>query len=107
MGATESRPTYPTQRQWDDYKEEKLKELTKIEEVITKQKEEAIELQKELTKDIVTYMRECQDKSFLKRFVADNSACTQAKEKLLEDSMSLGENFYFFIVFKLTFLTRY
>lgn len=94
MGTAESKPTYPTQKQWDEYKGEKLNKITKIEEEITKQREEVMGMQKELSKDIVVYMRECQDKSFLKRFVGDNSSCTQAKEKLLEDATSIAIKLY-------------
>lgn len=90
MGTQESKPTFPTQHQWDEYRTEKVNKITEIQEDIANQKREAEELQKRLSKNVIIYMRECQDKAFLKRFIADNSACTQAKEALLEDTMSIA-----------------
>ena len=90
MGVAESKPTFPTQHQWEQYRTEKVAKLNEIQESIIIDKKEAEKLQKDLSKDIVAYMRECQDKSVLKRFVSDNSECTKAKEKLLEDSMNIA-----------------
>ena len=90
MGATESKPSFPTQQQWDQYRTEKVDKMNEIQESILIEKKEVEKLQKDLSKDIVDYMRECQDRSIFKRFISDNSACTKAKAKLLDDTMNIA-----------------
>lgn len=88
MGGIESRPVYPTQIQWEEYKKTKL---DKVDEEIRemKQRRDQIAKQQECSSTcyvnaMIDYMRECQDKSLLKRTFSNNESCTMAKEKLLK-----------------------
>lgn len=85
MGALESKPSFPSDQEWQEWKKLRDEKITKEIDQIKKSQSQNID------KDITTaiflfdkYMQECHDKSRLKTFFTDNKSCTIARKDLIQ-----------------------
>jgi hypothetical protein len=85
MGAGESKPVFPTDKQWNEWKTERDR---KIDETI--KKAECVNAE-QLSKDVIAtlhlfekYMQACHDKSKLKLLFSDNNECTLARNNFVQ-----------------------
>lgn len=102
MGGGESRPTYPTNEQWVEYREEKLKEIknhievdeTIIKDEMIRQNDNIIKRYETNQKFMITfseYCHYCHDTpSLLMLFPNNRAKCNKARLQLLENISTIA-----------------
>ncbi len=90
MGNSETKPSYPTEKQWMDYQashDDKLNsELSKVDQETSDLREMAIDTVSKLSK----MMEQCNDKSTIHRVFFDNTSCTKAREEFMMTVVNYG-----------------
>lgn len=85
MGGGESKPVFPTEAQWNDYKSARAAAITKHVTDLKKEQD------KHMNEDIIStleyfdaHMAKCHDKSKIRQFFANNEASTKARSELIQ-----------------------
>lgn len=85
MGSDNSKPTFPSEQQWTRWKEDTSKELDLKVASVLNERNEAINKEVDEALGLFTdYLRECHDRSGIKRFLFDADECSEARAKMIE-----------------------
>lgn len=90
MGADNSKPTFPSEQQWSQWKQDTSKDLDAKVATVLKERNDAITKEtQEVLGRFNDYLKECHDRSGLKKFLFDADECSEARTKMFEEVAGL------------------